>query len=944
MMKRILWAPLLLLGVSSVNAQPLQPANITTDPSTTPEAVQVLDQAGHWAPMGTLNSTTHIFTPVGGGITPPSASAWPLLATDTSVGMKSTVDGSFDNASKIPTLMSALGPVGSGYDVVFPGVLGQPVTTYYFSNTLELYRPARVRCAGMGSIGTTNSVQLVFAAGVDGVIADDSTTSPDGGSGGGGMLEACGITSLGHGGGYTAAGATQLVNVFQYGAPGSGFFATPWGVGDGILITPSRASFHPIADEPLAAHGAYVSAASLSSLWTLTLASGFQIANNFSVSNQYFIANTTHNFTAGDTITIGANTWTFVSGTPATGQIKVGVNMATSLASLASSIKTNAADPATISPQWGAPTTVPTNLRANATTDTIFGVPALSVTGLMGGAPGDAILASYAPAGTSAGSFDLNMFIPGPITNNFADGETITIGNTTVRFKTTMAAAGDVKLIANDIYDTLYNLSALFLYSCDGVTNCRAPTVGPDSRSRGVPTTRLGSSSWDMAFYSVVGGGPVVYAGTKVSFNSAAAFNDTHNHFAGGYGIDNVDIWKLPAALAYTGVTTTLGSASFTVTNGPRPLRQGDWIWSKDFVYGATVGSVGGTTFPQTVTMSNGFMSGNLNALSNDSGGKLWVIPVAYKRETFSATAYNTFNGFPNGLAVSCGGFVCGGNDIGNAYGGVMLGHITQGHNTAGGNSFGEITHVATLADVMEGGTLGGMYFGFNGNTNDNGNWNAIGNCQNQNYSMFLGGYQESLQPYCADPNNGLFPTTNSGNMPIFMGSSSGGGPVGVPGLNVGQGSQMAVRGGFTFSSGTSFCLNGGVFTFSSDNDCGTPYSWDLAWSAQYHAWLLIHPRSSGIAMVYAGANDPTGVPYIGYSGAPGAPGLIFPQGVILGSSEDGNWAVDPRVMCMQPSIPTGTWHKRGDLCFNTAAAHGSPMGWVDLSDGANFIPLANVP
>jgi hypothetical protein len=907
---------------------------VTTVPSVTPQEFDVTDKNGAFVPLT-----------IGG------SSGSTLLVTDPTVGMKSAVDGSFDNAPKVSSLMSTLGPTsGAGYDALFPGVRGQAVTTYYFSGDFELSRGSRIRCAGMSAIGVTNSVQLVFAAGVDGVISADGSTSPDGGSGGGGMLEGCGVTSLGHGGGLTASGVTQLINVFQYGAPGGGFFATPWAVGDGILITPSRGAYHTRADAPLAKPGAYVSAASLGSLWTLTLAPGYKIADDFSQSAQQFINNPSNNFTVGDTIKIGANTWTFVSGAPATGQIRVGANFTVSIQSLASSIKTNAADPSSISPQWGAPTTTPTNLLANAGLDPVFSRSALSVVAFVGGTVGDAIPVSYVHAGgiaTAAGTWDATLFVPGPrATNNFVDGQTMTIGNSTLRFKNTMSAAGDVQIVANDVYGTIQNIHAVGQFTCNSSTNCITPIPTPDWRSAVFPMTQFGSDSWQMRFYSLVGGGPTTYTGAAASFGTGppTAFNAVGSHFNSGGGIDSVDIWKLPAGMAYTGVTTTSGSASITVTNGPRPLREGDWIWSKDFVYGATVGSVNQHTFPQTVSMSNAFMSGALNALTSDSGGQLWVIPTAYKRETFSTTAYNQFNGFPNGLQISCGGFVCAGNDIGNAYGGVMIGHITQGHNTAGSNSFGEFTHTATLADIMEGGTLGGMYFGFSGNTNDNGNWNAVGNCQNQNYSMFLGGYQESLQPYCADPNNGIFPTSNSGNMPIFMGSSSGAGPTGAPGINVGLGSQMSVRGGFTFSNGTSFCLNGGVFTFSSDGSCGSPYSWDLGWDAQYHAFRLIHSRGSGVSpMMFVGGNDPTGVPYVGYAGwGLGMP--MFPYGMIVGGAEDGNWTLDTRVMCMLPSIPTATWHKRGDLCFNTAAAHGSPMGWVDLSDGANFIPLANVP
>jgi hypothetical protein len=921
-----------------------QSVPVTTIPTVTPQEYDVTDKNGNFVPLA---------TGAGNG-------GWPLLVTSPAVGMTPTPDGSFDNSAKVSALMNAINPSASGSatsggpDVVFPAVLGQPYTLYHFTKNFELTRAAHYRCSSTTMAGNSPAVQLVFDAGIDGVIQANGNASSDGGNGAG-NFEGCGITSLGIGGGITGAGGTQITSVFQFGAPGGTMFAQPWAVGDGILATPSRAGFHIFTTEPIIAHGAYVSAVPPPfTVGTLTLAAGYKITDDFNPSQQQFINNAgSLNFTAGDTITIGPNTWTFVTGNPATGQIRVGATFTVSIQSLTSSIKTNAADPSTVSPQWGAPTTTPTNLRANAGTDPVFSRPALSVVASVGGTLGDAIPVSYSHTGgisTAAGAWDATLFIPGPrATNNFIDGQTMTIGNSTLRFKNAMSAAGDVKIVANDVYTTIQNIHAVGVFSCDGSTNCITPSPAPDWRSGVFPMTQLGSDSWQMRFYSIVGGGPLAYAGAAASFGTSppTAFNAVGNHFNSGGTLDNVTLWKLPAIQAYTGVTATSGSPTITINAPPaggRPLREGDWIWSKAFVYGASVLSVGGQTFPQTVTIGNAFLSGSMNAVASDSGGQLWIIPAALKREVEANTAYNTFSGFPNGLQESCVGFVCGGNDYGNLYTGDMLGRITQGHNTAGTNSFGEIDHVSTLAAVMEGGTLGSNYYGFNANTNDNAAWSFIGNCINQNSTLFLGGYAPAPNPYCADPVNGIFPTSNSGNLPIFMGQSNGGGPPGTPGIQVGQGSQMKVNGGFTFSNGTSFCLSGSGLTFSSDNACGSPYSWDLTWTAAYHAFTLGHSRGSGIyPMIFAGGADPTGVTYPGYAGW-GAGITIHPYGLIVAGVEDGNYFTDAKLICMLPSIPTATWHKRGDICFNTSAAHGAPMGWVDLSDGANFIPLGNVP
>jgi hypothetical protein len=932
---------MLALGVGSPALAQRQSVPVTTVPTVTPQEYDVTDKNGNFVPLA---------TGAGNG-------GWPLLVTSPAVGMTPTPDGSFDNATKISTLMNAINPSATsgaqsaGPDVIFPAVLGQPYTIYHFTKTLELTRSAHYRCSSTTAAGIVPAVQLVFDAGIDGVIQANGSASSDGGNGAG-NFEGCGVTSLGLGGGTTAAGGTQIVNVFQFGAPGGTLFATPWAVGDAIVATVSRAGFHIFTSEPIIAHGATVNSVPPPfTVGTLTLTPPYKVTDDFSPSAQQFINNPSNNFTAGDTITIGPNTWTFVSGAPATGQIRVGATFTVSIQSLTSSIKTNAADPSTISPQWGAPTTTPTNLRANAGTDPVFARPALSVVAAVGGTVGDAIPVSYAHTGaisTAAGTWDATLFVPGPrATNNFVDGQTMAIGNSTLRFKNTISAAGDVKIVANDVYATIQNIHAVGVFTCDGATNCITPSPVPDWRSATFPMTQLGSDSWQMRFYSLVGGGPTVYAGAAASFGTGppATFNAVGNHFNSGGSLDNVTLWKLPLIKAYTGVTATSGSPTITINAPPaggRPLREGDWIWSKAFTYGAGVISVGGQTFPQTVTIGNAFLSGNMNAVASDSGGQLWIIPTALKRELEANTAYNNFNGFPNGLQESCVGFVCGGNDYGNFYSGDMLGRITQGHNTAGTNSFGEIDHVSTLAAVMEGGTLGSNYYGFNANTNDNAAWSFIGNCLNQNSTLFLGGYAPAPNPYCADPNQ-IFPTTNSGNMPIFMGQSNGSGPPGSPGIQTGLGSQMKVFGGFSFSAGTSFCLTGTTFTMSSDNACGTPYSWDLTFTPSYHAFTLGRRGTALYPMIIAGGVDPTGVAYPGYAGW-GSGITIHPYGIVVAGVEDGNYFTDAKLICILPSIPTATWHKRGDICFNSSAAHGAPMGWVDLSDGANFIPLANIP
>ena len=931
---------LFIASLSSAAAAQQRPlAQMRISPSTMPEVLQVLDSTKTWVTIGTVDPTTHIFASVGGGGRGGGAQAWPLLVTDPSVGMRA---GRFDNSIKVAALMNAIGPgpgtFAGGYDVVIPGISGQRWTTYYFSKSFELSRNAHYHCASSSSPGVFPSIQLVFPAGVDEIIQADTSTSADGGQGAG-EISGCGITSLGRGEAISGGGANTITSVGQFGDPAGVVPVTPWAVGDGILVTPTRAGFHPSADEPLAAHGAFVS--SVTPAGTLTLASGFSIASNFLLSTQYFLQNGWNNFLATEQMLVGNNTFTFVTGTPGTGQIKIGANFSATAHNLASAITTNAADPLG---QWGKPTNTP-NVKAVARTDPVFAVGSISFSALTGAATGDATLASYTRSETAAGSFDAYFVEPGPLTSNFVNNETMVVGNTTLRFRTsgTLSAAGDVQILAGDVDHTSYNIIAAVNGGCNG-TNCIAPSPAPNVRASSFPPSQV-TGGWYIRFYSIAGGGPTTYTGAAGAFG-ATTFSATGTTFKGGQTIDNVEIWQLPATQKFTGVTATVGSSSISVGGGPRPLREGDWIWSKDFPYGATVGGVNGKTFPQTVGISNAFMAGGLNATANDSGGQLWVIPDALKRETIAQASNNTFSNFPIGLQMGCINFVCTGSvDTANLYSGAMLGRVVQGHNTAGSTSFGEITHVTTLADVMEGGTLGSNYFGFNANTNDNGNWSVIGNCVNQNYSVFYGGYMGSIQPYCADPNNGIFPTSNSGNMPIFIGASGGVWPIGAPGIVTGIGNNMQINGGMVFSqNGTSLCLTGGgayLFGFSSDNACGSPSTWYTRWNTAISAFDLDHwVGSNEFVMRYAATNNG----YPGYAGPTGT-GVIFPYGIVVNNVEDaGNETTDARLICLSKVLPTNANHKKGDICFNSDPTHGGPVGWTDMADGANFEAWGTLP
>src|ERR1700751_424583 len=174
MLKRSLLTLAALTLTSGALAQNPQPATLTIDPAQTPEVLQVLDNQGHWAPLGSVDPAAHQFH-VNNGETD-------ILVTDPSVGMMS---GGQDNVPFIANLMNKMGPPVyglPGYDVTFPSVPGQRYTEYYFSKSLVLSRGARYHCSGAAGSPTTI---LVFAPGDHGVVQEDRHYTSDGGSGGG---------------------------------------------------------------------------------------------------------------------------------------------------------------------------------------------------------------------------------------------------------------------------------------------------------------------------------------------------------------------------------------------------------------------------------------------------------------------------------------------------------------------------------------------------------------------------------------------------------------------------------------------------------------------------------------------------------------------------------------------------------------------------------------
>jgi hypothetical protein len=315
-----------------------------------------------------------------------------------SVGM---APGGQDNSPFVAALMKAMGAISaaapSGYDVVFPQVVGQTWTTYYFSQPLELTRGARYHCSG--TQGNSPSVVLLFPAGVNGVIQASGTYSSDGGSGNG-TIDGCYIYSNDFTyNGVGAAGSATITGGTLLGDPGNVLPVPTVGIGDAIIVG-TLSAITPPGATPVVATGATISNVSGG---TLTLSSPYTLSSQLGAAEQVFtespIAIGT-NPSIGDAFVIGNNTYTIASPIGATpGNVLRGATWQATMTNLANCINTNV--------------TSSTCVASVSTPNVTAEVPTAYFTvfwALTGGTGGNSLTSTYTPAGTSAGSFAAATF------------------------------------------------------------------------------------------------------------------------------------------------------------------------------------------------------------------------------------------------------------------------------------------------------------------------------------------------------------------------------------------------------------------------------------------------------------------------------------------------------------------------------------------------------
>ena len=243
----------------------------------------------------------------------------------------------------------------------------------------------------------------------------------------------------------------------------------------------------------------------------------------------------------------------------------------------------------------------------------------------------------------------------------------------------------------------------------------------------------------------------------------------------------------------------------------------------------------------------------------------------------------------------------------------------------------------------MEAGTLGSNYNGDNPNSGEDGtaSYGVVGFCGSDNFSvyvgMYIGGPNVAQNYYCMNPTGawGLPPPGGVGTGALMIAPQSLA-PADVSVIEQGDilGPMRFFQNPSTSGNCFGFNLAGGIGFGFAQGSCESDKLWGLVWNSTANSWDLDY-WGTGLVMRYAA---PTAVWNGGYTGYNSTTPLIdFPPGVLLNNQEDITSVGNERLYDAGSTLPTGTYHQKGDIRFNTNPGAGGPAGWIDLSNGANF-------
>ena len=646
-----------------------------------------------------------------------------------------------------------------------------------------------LKCQGYPNGGGDSGTRLVFPAGVNGVVFDNAYTSPNGTGYGAGGMSGCGIVSKGDHVYFSVAGGSNVITV-----PADKYFGTwDWHVGDGII---------PYS-------GVY----------------GFP-TNPITVSNLIVPTGTTVTATNP-----GTHTVTVSSPVSATGG---GYQLWRLPVELALTVNTSNGSPVVLV------TNAPIRIEAG---DYVWS---------------DAFILGTPVLWNAASS----LFTA---TNNFANGDALTVGNNTYHFVSTLGSTPGNVLVGANFAASAANLIASIMNTAGSGTTYVPPSVAANVDAL--------TGTWPAS-------------ATTINFTVRSVYN--HYQYA---------------------VTTNFVST-----------------------YTGSAGSFQAGTFTdQTLTMG-AFTLNNYNmtnASRSETGGHLWIIPAAFKTYVQTTLTNNWIATFPFGLYMECSDWASSGAGCNGSYaaanvmGFAMIGRLVVGDNAGASLSIMNVYSQNSISDIAELGAVGSNYVSENANSQEASTsyYGIIGACVNANSTTFWGGYAPTFGGYCA---NGFdVPTSYGGYVDFWnpIAGSSYGAPAVV---------NNRFYNSWLFENGNDeFCLNGGfVFGFGPASTSCTYASWTLTagvFGPGEYGWQW-YGNLGGEPMVF------TQGPYGGYGGytALNHALIAFPQGFILNDTESGGYEGAERLVDEGMGVPTGTFHKNGDVHFNQSAVGGSNMAWID--------------
>ena len=204
--------------------------------------------------------------------------------------------------------------------------------------------------------------------------------------------------------------------------------------------------------------------------------------------------------------------------------------------------------------------------------------------------------------------------------------------------------------------------------------------------------------------------------------------------------------------------------------------------------------------------------------------GQAWTIPAGIVKRTEGSAVHASVNFFGVGERGDCDpGFNpqtgCNASfDQFNTFTNNMIGRLMRGGNAGVSLAMSNIFAYNSLADEIEAGTVGSTYISEEYNSAEDGSSSNdfLGLCTTQNYSTIYGVYMSGQAGYClgldadGNPNIGVDVTANQGTM-LFIGSIYG-----SPEPSIGPG--PFINGHWTFEGGTGYAIPAQAATAAGSN------------------------------------------------------------------------------------------------------------------------------